>query len=344
MENFLIIRLSSLGDIIHTLPAFSAIRKNFPKAKISWLVEGKGKEILECVPGLDEIVVIKREDLDILKLRFWKNISKLRKKIENKHATALDFQGLLKSGLFAYLSRAKRRIGFHRKNLKEPLASLFYTEHIKEIPEGIHVIYKNLMLLTHVGLKSEEITFPLLIPSESLESLRIKLENTGYDFQKKLVVCNVGASWQTKRWFGERWVKLIKTIKKEGLFILVLWGNKEERELAEEVSEKAKVPLSPFLTLKEMLALVKNASLLVSGDTLALQVACAFTRPVVGLFGPTNPRRNGPFRAEDQVAFHELSCSYCYRRKCSSLECMSLITVEEVSSLCLRLLEKNALL
>jgi len=341
-ESFLIIRLSSLGDIIHTLPAFSALRKNFPEAKISWVVEEKGNEILEFVPGIDRVIAAQIKGWRINKKKFWTEISRLKREIKNKDQVALDFQGLAKSGFLAFLSGAKKRIGFHRKNLREPLATLFYTDRLEAIPETEHVINKNLRLLTKLGIHEKKYEFPLILPEELSEEVREKLREIGYDGQKKLVVFNVGAAWQTKRWFEESWVRLIEMMKSKNFFSLLLWGNEEEKALASKIHEKTLIPLSPYLSLKEVVALVKKCSLLISGDTFALQVASAFSRPLVGIFGPTNPRRNGPFSAEDRVAFHEIKCSYCYKRKCSSLECLKKIIPEEVASLSLQLLEKNA--
>lgn len=341
MENFLIIRLSSLGDIIHALPAFSGLRKNFPKAKISWIVEQKGKEILDCVPGLDRIIPVEPAGWRINKRKFWSEITRLRKKLKNNNQLAIDFQGLMKSAFLAFLSHAPRRIGFHRKNLREPFASVFYTERLRKIPETIHVIGKNLMLLTLLGIHERKHEFPLSLPNELIESTLSKLKNLGYAEKNKLIIYNVGAAWETKRWFPERWIELIERLKRKEFFPILLWGTEEEKSLAQVISRETQAPLTPFLTLKEVMALVKQASLLVSGDTFALQAACAFSRPVVGLFGPTNPRRNGPFSLQDRVAFHEIECSYCYKRRCSSLECLKKITPEEVAALSLERLVKN---
>lgn len=344
MDNFLIIRLSSLGDIIHTLPAFSALRKNFPEAKISWVVEEKGKEILDFVPGIDKVIIAHTAGWRINTKRFWAEISSLKKELKNKNQAALDFQGLLKSGFIAFLSKAEKRIGFHRKNLREPLASLFYTESLEEIPEDIHVIRKNLKLLTRLGIHEDKLEFPIVLPAELSETVKSKLRELGYDEGKKLIILNTGAAWETKRWFPEKWVSFIERIRNDQTFLLLLWGNDEEKELASQVSEKTRIPLSPLFSLKEVMALIKESSLLVSGDTFALQVACAFSRPVVGIFGPTNPQRNGPFRSQDRVAFHRLSCSYCYKRNCSSLECLKKITPEEVAALCLESLKEKYVL
>jgi len=341
MNNFLIIRLSSLGDIIHTLPAFSALRKNFPESKISWVVEEKGQDILDLVPGLDRVITIRPSGWRIYRKGFWTEMSGFKEKAREENQIALDFQGLQKSALLALFSRASKRIGFHRKNCREPLASLFYTERLRKIPEDIHVIRKNLMLLTRLGIEEEKYEFPLSLPAELEEGIQTKLKKIGYDKKKKLILFNVGAAWETKRWFPDRWVRVIQELAREDLFALLLWGTEDEKQLALEINNQTNVPLAPFLSLQEVMALVKQATLLVSGDTFALQVACAFSRPVVGIFGPTNPRRNGPFGFHDKVAFHELQCSYCYKRSCSTLECLKAIQPDEVARLSLEILEKH---
>ncbi len=341
MNNYLIVRLSSLGDIIHTLPAYSALRKKNPVKRISWVVENKGKQILELVPGIDKVITIRAKGYRITQMRFWQEI--LHLKHENCNV-ALDFQGLAKSGLITFLSRAQKRIGFHRKNLKEPIASFFYTDRLCKIPENIHVITKNIKLLSMLGIQEKTYEFPITIPDGITESVKMKLKKIGHAEEKRIIILNVGAAWETKMWYPEKWVELIQIIKRKqkDLFLLLLWGNEKEKKLAENISEKTAISISPFLSLKEVIALIKKASLVVSGDTFALQAACALSRPVVGLFGPTNPKRNGPFNPRDKVIFHELDCSYCYKRKCSSLECLKRITPEEVAFSSLQILKENA--
>lgn len=342
MKSFLIIRLSSLGDIIHTLPAFSALRKKFPKAKITWLVEDKGREILELVPGIDKVLVVKAKRWRVGSIRFWREICHLKRELKNHEQIALDFQGLTKSGLLALLSKAQMRIGFHKKNLKEPLASLFYTDRLCKISEKNHVISKNLKLLTRIGIIEEKYEFPLHIPEDLTASIKARFRNLGFEELKKIILVNVGAAWETKRWFAERWADLIERMKRKDHFLLLLWGNEEERKLAEKVHKISNIPMAPYLSLKEVMALIKEASLIISGDTFALQAASALARPVVGIFGPTNPARNGPFGPQDKVAFHELECSYCYKRKCSNVDCLNKITPEEVAGLGLQILRENA--
>jgi heptosyltransferase-1 len=338
MDNFLIVRMSSLGDIIHTLPAYSALRKHYPKAKISWIVEENGKEILDLVPGLDRIVPVRLKRWKFGSGKFWKEFSRLKKEIRDKDQIAIDFQGLVKSGFLAFLSGARRRIGFHKANLRERQASLFYTERLAEVSEKEHVIEKNLKLLSLLGIDERNYEFPLSFPDELSEKVRKILDDLGYAPQKSLVLLNVGAAWETKRWPAGRWIELLGRIGDGGIFPVMLWGSETEQELAKQVSQAAGVPVVPSLTLQEVMALIRVGSVLVSGDTFALQAGCALDRPVVGMFGPTTPTRNGPFRDQDRVVFHELECSHCYKRTCSRLDCLEKITPEEVAEAVLGIL------
>jgi len=328
MTNILIIRTSSLGDIIHTLPAFAALRKNFPAARVTWVVERKGKDILDLVSGIDEIVVVGSPG--------W------RKKLRKSDQAAFDFQGLLKSGLIARLSGSKKRFGFHRRNLKEPLAALFYTDRLEEISETDHVIGKNLGLLRLAGISEDKYEFPLNNPESLRNSVIEKIRVPDARPDRKLVLFNVGAAWPTKRWFPESWIAVLNDLKNESLSPLLLWGTPEEESLARLVGQATGVPLAPFLSVQESLALIEESSLVVSGDTFALQAACALDVPVVGIFGPTTPKRNGPFHSGDKFVYHEIACSACYKRSCDSMDCLKLVRPEDVIALVRQTLEENA--
>jgi heptosyltransferase I len=317
MERFLIIRTSSLGDIIHTLPALAVLRKHRPQAQIRWVVGRKGREILDWAAGLDGLVVTDEPG--------WIKI------LRDREQTTLDFQGLLKSGLIALESRARVRVGFHKKNLREPLARFFYNRQAPEFSESEHVIRKNIHLLQPLGIQDTMLEFPLRVPEERRKSIRDKVREMGWDGTRRIVLFNVGAAWPSKRWFPERWSAVLDSTASLGVFPLLLWGTEEERALAASIWEKTGVPFVPFLTLQETMALIAESALLVSGDTFALQVACALAVPVVGIFGPTNPRRNGPFLARDRVVYHQIDCSLCYKRGCESLACMKAVTAGEVS-------------
>lgn len=321
-EGFLIVRTSSLGDIIHALPALAALRRRKPEASIRWVVGPRGRAILDWVEGLDGVVTIGSPG--------W------RRALKAPGQASLDFQGLLKSGFIGRLSGSRRRIGFHRSNLREAAARFFYTERAAPFPESEHVIRKNLHLLTPLGIEAEEIEFGLKVPDAPRQAARALLRDLGWDGQAEVILFNVGAAWATKRWYPERWRAVIDAVARPGLFPLLLWGSEEERDLAERVAagrgaSGGAVSLVPRIDIQESMALIDATRLLVSGDTFALQAAAALDVPIVGLFGPTDPRRNGPFRARDKVVHHEMACSRCYKRQCSTMSCLQAITAGEVA-------------
>ncbi|MDH4198470.1 MAG: glycosyltransferase family 9 protein, partial [Candidatus Aminicenantes bacterium] len=307
-ETYLIVRLSSLGDIIHTIPVAAALRRHRPQARILWLVQRSGRELVDLVSGLDGVIV--RGEKGWLR------------RLRNREQTALDFQGLLKSGLLARLSGARRRLGFSGRNLKEPAASFFYTERLPEFAEEGHVIAKNLRLLSLVGVREEAFAFPLVVPEALLAKADADLRRIGWRDGEALVLCNVGAAWETKRWSSDGWLGLIPALRAAGAFPVLLWGSPDEESLARAVAAGSNVPLAPFLPLGEVLAWLTRARLLVSGDTFALQAACALGVRVVGIFGPTDPRRNGPFDSRDKVVYARVPCAPCYRRTCPTMDCL----------------------
>jgi len=316
MNEYLIIRLSSLGDIVHAIPAFAALRRREPGARISWVVEPKGREILNLVDGLDEVILAGEPG--------W------RKKLRNRDRVALDFQGLLKSAWIGRISGSRRRLGFGAGNLREPMARWFYTEQAAPLSEDDHVIFKNLKLLELLGYGEKLVRFPLTIPEDLVRSVENRLTGAGWKHGQRSVIFNVGAAWPTKRWFPERWIETLRRLDRDVIFPALLWGDEEERRIAEAVGRGADVPLLPFFSVGETFALLKSSALLVSGDTFALQAAGAVGLPAVAIFGPTNPRRNGPFSPKDRVVYHELPCGRCYRRACPNPKCLEAVTADEV--------------
>lgn len=333
-HDFIIIKLSSLGDIIHTLPSFSALRNHFPQNKITWVVEKNAKQILDLVSGIDRIITYDLKNKSIFSREFWSSLKRLRSSIEKRKSVCLDFQGLIKSGLISYLSKAPTRISFHRRNLKESPASIFYTDHIRPLPETMHVIQKNLELLSSIGIHEKQWDFPINIPSDLILSTLDKLKNKGIKINHNAVIFNVGGAWMTKRWFLDHWINMINLLDFNHFSPIILWGSSEEKKMAEEIKKKTDVWITPFLTVKEVFALIHESKLVVSGDSFPLHAACALSIPVVGLFGPTNPNRNGPFNKRDKIAFHQIKCSYCYKHKCKKLDCLKKIRPDEVARLC----------
>jgi len=332
--NVLIVKLGSIGDIVHTLPALAALRQAFPEAHIDWLVESRSKEILIGNPCLNDLL-----EVDTLSWRrrllvpsTWVEILERLRSLRARHYDVVfDFQGLWKSGVFCRLARSHRRIGFARGHLRESGASLFTHQRISPPENAAHVIDRNLYLLRAVGIETAERAFPIAVPEAIRARANQGLVSCGLaDF----VALNPGGGWPTKRWAPERYGRLAVEIRREWSFpSLVLWGPGEEG-LAERIvaSSEGAARQAPRTELREMIPYLERARLFVGGDTGPLHIASALGVPVVGLFGPTDPARNGPFGKEDRVVWKAVPCSPCYKRRCPGFDtvCLRSMSVAEV--------------
>lgn len=309
MARILIVRLSALGDIIHTIPAFSCLRKARKDDTIGWVVSEKGRDILEMLEGLDEIVSPSKP---------------------GRWDVSLDFQGLLKSGLISLFS-AKKRYGFSSKLAREPLASVFYTYKLESYT-GRHIIEKNLALATlFLGRNCDKNpNFPLKIPHySSLDPI----------FHSR-VILNTGASWENKRIPSEKLTELCWGFKKKGLNTVLLWGSAEELKIAREVAYICGGTIAPPLSIKEVFYAIKKSLLLISGDSFPLHVASALGKKAIGIFGPTDPARNGPLPPSVAVS-PDLDCHPCWRRKCDNPLCMNELDTEEIMDIAFKLLSSE---
>jgi len=329
----LIVKLGSIGDIVHTLPALAALRAAQPHAEISWVVERRSAEILRDNPLLDRLIEV---DTKALRrgLMSGETLRAPRQQLRRLRASAfdvaLDFQGLLKSASIARLSGAQRVFGYSRAGLREPASSLLLSKRI-DVPVNVHVIRKALLLLEGaLGVSvPENLSFPINVTNDQEREARIIAAETG----GKYAILNPGGGWPTKLWSVDRFGKLADRLwSSYGISSLVTYGP-GELELAEavrglSVSGKA-IPVS--LSLKGFYSLARGASVYVGGDTGPTHIAIAAGTPIVGLFGPTEWWRNGSPRVEDIcVERNDIDCRVdCHRRSCSKWICMD-IEVERV--------------
>ena len=318
--NILIVRLGALGDIVHAIPAAAALRRAFPDARIDWLVEAKHRAIVDLVTVVDRVIAVDRAS--------WSGwTTAVRALRMTGYDLAIDLQGLMKSAVLARASGAARVVGFSIWHLREKTARPFYSD-VHEA-EGGHVISKNLRLLEAVGVHDREIAFPIAdVPSAALDALRASIGDG-----TRFALINPGAAWPNKRWPPERFGEIAAFLREaRGLTPVVLWGPGEE-ELARSViaaSGGAAVPAPPT-SVADILALARAASLMVSGDTGPLHLAAAAGTPTVSLFGPTDPMRNGPFRAEDAAVSRYDACGCHYDRQChEAVWCLGGVTTAEV--------------
>jgi heptosyltransferase I len=318
---FLLVRLGSLGDVIHALPAASALRDAFPEARIDWLIEPKWRRLLEGNPDLSEIISLEKKSAAGL-------IASVRKLRAAQYTCAIDFQGLYKSALPAFASGAPRRIGFPSTYAREGFASLFYTDRIN--PRGAHKVDHNLTLAAAAGARTSSPRFPLTLRPEDEKQVAHELARHNIaDF----FVLNPGGGWRSKCWPPERYGELHHRLAvQHGWRGIISFGPGEE-DLAEEVVSAAgtSAPLALPLGLGPLMVLLRQAKFVVSADTGPLHLASALGTPVVGLYGPTDPARNGPYDGQNVVVRNPGKSETTYRRGASYSLPMLSITVEQVA-------------
>src|SRR5262245_34828478 len=315
----LVVRLGSLGDLVHTMPAVAAIRRAHPDAEIDWLVDAPHREWLALVPVITSIVTLEGRSA-----RAW--LAARRALRARRYDVAIDFQGLIKSGALARLSGAARVIGFDRPSAREGAAALFYGERVAA--EGGHVIDKNLRLAARLDVRTDLKEFPLKpVASAALDQVR---SNLGGPF----ALLNPGAAWPNKRWPASAFARIATHLRdRHGLRSVVLWGPSEHGIAREVVSGSAGAAIvAPATTLTDLVAFARAARLMISGDTGPTQIAAAVGTPIVAIFGPTNPKRNGPWDDADITLSRYEDCVCHYERTCrrGSDWCLPSIALDEV--------------
>ncbi len=342
-NRILVIKLGSLGDVVHTLPAVAALKKWRPQTQIDWLVERKCSILLKGNASIHEVIEVDTQSWRRSPLSF-KVLSQIRSSLArlraNRYDLALDFQGLWKSAVFGYFSGAKQLLGFEKQALREPGCRILYDGRISPGRQAAHVIEICNELVRSLGVETNGLHFDLTTSEEDNEYVSSQLASHQVaDF----VILNPGGGWVTKNWAPDNYAALHLRLRQTTTMQTILtWGPGEE-DLIEQIFEvcRADPPITFPTTIPQFIALVRRAKLFVGGDTGPMHLAAACGIPIVGIFGPTSPLRNGPFSHEDVVVSHKVPCGPCYKRNCEvhTNECMRLVTVDEVHSAVLRRLD-----
>jgi lipopolysaccharide heptosyltransferase I len=321
--SFLIVRLGSLGDVIHAIPAAAALRARHPDARIDWAVDPRYVEVLRLVTAVDRAVPLDTRGGASAVLRGLGGLRRAR------YDAVVDLQGLLKSAVLARLAGGQRTIGLPRSHLREPFARFFYGE-TPDPGTDTHVIHQNLSLMRALGVTDASIAFSLSVPETATGDAAVAA--IGSD---RFVALNPGAAWPNKRWPPERFGALAAALRDRlGLRSLVLWGPGEEELARRAVATSAgAAEPSPPTGLVDLFDVTRRARLVVSGDTGPLHIAAAVGTPVVALFGPTFTERNGPWAHDDVTVSRAATCDCHYERRCRrATPCIDDITIEEVLS------------
>lgn len=288
---FLVLRLGSLGDIVHTFPAVSALRESHPNGEIVWLTHPRWKLLVESSGLASQVWATET-----------RSVSSLRRIIADlKRArwdAAIDYQGLWKSAGLALLGGIRRRIGFSSLTIREFGVPILYTDRV--FCTTTHIADQNGELSLRAGARNPVAPFPLHVLQESDSEIRGFLQNISLD---RYIVLSPGGGWRSKCWPPERFAQLSKLIRDSlGLRCIVNYGpGEDDLALAVRDCSGGAEPVPYNGPLGPLMALLRGAACIVGGDTGPLHLAIALGTPAVALFGPTDPARNGPYRTDDIV-------------------------------------------
>jgi 3-deoxy-D-manno-octulosonic-acid transferase/heptosyltransferase-1 len=350
----LIVKLSAIGDVLHALPALTALRRHYPDARIDWLVEEGAADLVQGHAALNQALVWRRREfvnrlatgrLASAGRLFLNLLFQLR---DTRYDLILDFQALLKSSLWIFLARGRRKAGFGPGMEHSEKSHLFLNERIPAVSMEIHALDRGLILLRALGIPDMQVRYDLPIAAEDEEAAQQLLAGRGVGPNQPFVAINPVAKWPTKLWSPERFRELAEHLLKDG-FQVVFTGSKEDQPLIDDMVRG----LSPSVarmdgqtTLKVLAVVYRRAGVVVSTDTGPMHLAAAVGTPVVALFGPTAPWRTGPYGKGHVVLRAGVRCSPCFSRSCkvTDLEpmgCMNRITVEQVAEAVTRLFEER---
>lgn len=306
----LIIKTSSMGDVIHTLPALTDAMRAIPDIKFDWVVDEKFQSIPRWHPAVDRVIPIK--------LRQWKknknynlfNIFKALKKFhealnQESYDLAIDAQGLMKSALMTCFLRASSA-GYNKNSIREKWASIFYKKKYN-ISWNQHAVERIRQLF------SEALYYPRPTTMADYGVNKTRwLDNTIEPY----VLFFHGTTWKNKHWPESYWKKLIELLNKQQLNIKLAWGTKEEYERSIRLSQQARAVILPDLTIEGLMPVIANASAVIAVDTGLCHLASALNIPTIALFGPTDPEKTGLMGEKQINLTANFSCAPCLKRQC----------------------------
>jgi len=286
----LVVRLGSMGDVIHALPAVATLKHSFPGRHVCWVIDPRWACLLEGNPFVDQVVHLDRRTLSGIK-HAWRELRARR------YALAVDFQGLCKSALTASCARPDRLYGFHQSQAREPVAALFYSKRVRT--QAVHVVDRNLELAAAAGASSILCTFPL--PPGRAEG-----ELPAGEF----VLASPFAGWAGKQWPLEYYTLLAQLLQRDLGLALVLSGPPQAAGRLEQVAGA----VAYVSTIPGLIHATRRATAVFGIDSGPLHLAAALDKPGVAVFGPTDPGRNGPY-GKSFTVLRSPSAATSYKRR-----------------------------
>ena len=331
--NILIVKLSAIGDVIHTLPSLGALRRRYPEADITWVVEEAAADLIQGHPDLDRVIVSRRKrwigDLSNCRGgRAWREMRQFLQELRGRrYDLVIDFHGLFKSAAIVWLSGGRRKLGY---DSMQELSGLFYSE---KIPEdlGRHAVDRYLDFIRYLGAEPGAPEFFIPVDAANRALARDLLQAAGIAGKGAFVAVSPQALWETKLWANDRFARLCDRIVLELNRPVVFTGSDAEAVARIRALMTApSVSLAGRTTLRDLACVYRDAALLITTDSGPMHLAAAVRTPVVALFGPTDPGRTGPYGEGHVVLRRDMTCSPCFAKTCETRRCMLEITVDEV--------------
>ncbi len=354
-SRILLIKPSALGDVVHTIPLLVRLRARYPRARIDWLITPENAEIVRCHPALSNVVLFARHDFS-RRGRRWRAVVAfldLLKQIRRaKYDLVVDMHGQVRSAFFTLISGARVRIGFDRPIKRSLTVSaehdlknvpshgwrgaregswIAYTHRIPIPTLDVHAIDRYLWVAPLLGLDDDPPDLTIYLSSETIRNVERLLEEHGVPASKPLVVLVPGTIWETKHWTIEGFAGVARQFLGDG-FAVALAGTKRDQQRCRQIAAAAPgaSDLSGKTTPAELAALIRRAEVAVTNDSGSMHVAASLGKPMVSVFGPTNPVHIGPYQRPESVVRVDLPCSPCNYRRLSQCPfdhaCMKQVT------------------
>jgi heptosyltransferase I len=345
----LIVKMSAIGDVIHTLPALTALRRHYPGAQIDWVIEQTAVEAVRGHKALDRLLIWQRKSsikqfLSGNRYAVVEEIRRLARELRTtRYDLVIDFHALLKSSLWVLLARANRKAGFGRGMEHSEGSHIFLNERVPAISMDVHALDRGLALLNALGVATGQVVYDFPILEENGTEARRALEAAGMKPEDRLLAIHPMTLWPTKLWDNRRFGQLADRLIEKG-FRVAFTGGAADVPVIDQICggmRHCAIRLDGCTSLKTLAAVYRLALVVISTDTGPMHIAAAVGTPVVALFGPTAPWRTGPYGKEHTVLRVGLDCSPCFRKHCLTtryepMACMRRITVDHVVDAALR--------